>query len=74
MDKVENLKPEEILKMKEENIKYKDEKVCTICKTYPRNRLYLPCGHLATCSICSPALRNCSICKKIIRGVVCVYF
>ena len=52
----------------------KEAKVCKVCRDKDANRLFLPCAHLACCSLCSPAVRNCPQCKGSIRGIVSVYF
>ncbi|GIY72219.1 hypothetical protein CDAR_219021 [Caerostris darwini] len=43
-----------------------------------RDTLFLPCGHIATCSLCSPRVKKCLMCKepvssrlKIEECVVC---
>ncbi len=57
-----------------ENKRLKEAKQCKICHDYDSNRMFLPCAHLAACSLCSPAMVNCPQCKAPIRGVVAVYF
>ena len=57
-----------------ENKRLKEAKQCKICHDYDSNRMFLPCAHLAACSLCSPAVVNCPQCKAPIRGVVAVYF
>ncbi len=57
-----------------ENKRLKEAKQCKICRDYDSNRMFLPCAHLAACSLCSPAVVNCPQCKAVIRGVVTVYF
>ncbi|KAI0224127.1 Baculoviral IAP repeat-containing protein 3 [Lamellibrachia satsuma] len=46
---------------------------CKICLDGEANVLFLPCGHLCSCARCAPALRNCAICRALIRGTVRVY-
>lgn len=53
----------------------RDEKECKnevgmICKICSENRVttaFLPCGHLAACVKCAPALKKCPICRTVIR-------
>ena len=43
---------------------------CKICMDAEVNVVFLPCGHLVCCSSCAPALKNCPICRGLIRGTV----
>ncbi len=61
-------------KLRNENLKLKQAKLCRICRDNDANRMFLPCAHLAACSLCSPAVVNCPQCTGVIRGVVSVYF
>ena len=70
-DGEEQLDPEEIRK---ENQRLKNARLCQVCKDKDANRLFLPCAHLSSCSLCSPALTKCPQCKSNIRGIVSVYF
>ncbi|KAI0216724.1 Baculoviral IAP repeat-containing protein 2, partial [Lamellibrachia satsuma] len=47
--------------------------LCKICMDDEAKILFLPCGHLCSCAKCAPALRNCPICRALIRGTVRVY-
>ncbi len=60
--------------IKTENRKLKESRLCKVCRDKDSNRLFLPCAHLASCSLCSPALTHCPQCKATIRGIVSVYF
>lgn len=46
------------------------QKTCKICMDADVNITFLPCGHLVSCATCAPALRNCPICRGLIRGTV----
>ncbi|KAI0234847.1 Baculoviral IAP repeat-containing protein 7 [Lamellibrachia satsuma] len=46
---------------------------CKICMDGEAKIVFLPCGHLCSCAMCAPALRNCPICRALIRGTVRVY-
>ncbi len=70
-DSDEELDIEEIRK---ENIHLKSAKQCRVCRDNDANKLFLPCGHLACCSLCAPALQKCPQCKTVIRGIVAVFF
>ena len=41
-----------------------------ICIDEEVSIVLLPCGHLVSCVKCAPALRNCPICRKGIKGTV----
>ncbi len=60
----------DLQKLKAENLKLKDAKVCRICSNEDISRMLLPCGHLVVCSLCCQALLNCPLCKGVlIRGI-----
>lgn len=42
---------------------------CPICYTYPDNPIILYCGH-AVCSVCSPKISDCAICREPISGEI----
>lgn len=49
---------------------------CMVCSDMKRDTLFGPCGHIATCSLCSPRVKKCLICKeqvqsrtKVVHGV-----
>lgn len=63
----------EKVKLEVENQKLKDLKTCKICMDKEANVLLLPCAHLVTCTACTPALRNCPICRANIKGTVKTY-
>lgn len=53
-----------------ENRTLKDARLCKICMELEVNTVFLPCGHLIACNICSPKVRNCPLCRTFIRGTV----
>lgn len=57
----------------EENRQLKEAKTCKVCFDEEVNIVFLPCGHLACCNNCAPALRNCPICRAFIRGTVRIF-
>ena len=65
---------ENLEQLRQINKTLKESKLCKVCRDKDANRLFLPCAHLACCSLCSPAVRNCPQCKGNIRGIVSVYF
>ncbi|CAC5393826.1 BIRC7_8 [Mytilus coruscus] len=56
--------------LEEENQNLKDQQTCKICLDEPITIVFLPCGHLAACGSCAPALRRCPICRAFIKGTV----
>ncbi|CAC5393827.1 BIRC7_8 [Mytilus coruscus] len=56
--------------LEEENQNLKDQQTCKICLDEPIAIVFLPCGHLAACVTCAPALRRCPICRTFIKGTV----
>jgi hypothetical protein len=51
-----------------------EQRLCKVCMDAEFNIVFLPCGHLVCCSSCAPALRNCPICRTLIRGTVRTYW
>ena len=48
----------------------KDERTCKICLEKEASVVFLPCGHLATCTSCASALATCAVCRTPIQGLV----
>jgi len=57
----------------EENRRLREARMCKVCMDNEVNTVFLPCGHLVCCDTCSPALRNCAVCRAVIRGTVKVF-
>jgi len=57
----------------EENRRLREARTCKVCMDREVNTVFLPCGHLVCCDTCSPALRNCAVCRALIRGTVKVF-
>lgn len=49
---------------------------CMVCSDTKRDTLFGPCGHVATCSLCSPRVKKCLLCKEPVqsRTKVCTRF
>lgn len=50
-----------------------EQRICKICMDNEICMVFLPCGHLVSCPLCAPALRNCPICRTEVRGTVRSY-
>lgn len=59
--------------LKEENQNLRYLQTCKICLEEQISIVFLPCGHLACCENCAPALRKCPICRAFIKGTVKTY-
>ncbi|CAI9717319.1 baculoviral IAP repeat-containing protein 7-A [Octopus vulgaris] len=57
-----------------ENNMLKEQKLCKICLDEDLNVVFLPCGHLVSCVSCAAALSNCPLCRKIVHGMVKIFF
>ncbi|OWF56460.1 Baculoviral IAP repeat-containing protein 7-A [Mizuhopecten yessoensis] len=53
-----------------ENRELREQKACKVCLDEEASIVFLPCGHLVTCPMCSSALRKCPVCRSYIRGTV----
>ncbi|KAK3109120.1 hypothetical protein FSP39_023454 [Pinctada imbricata] len=60
----------EISELQDENMRLRDMTTCKICMDDTVSVVFLPCGHLAACSQCAPALRKCPICRMFVKGTV----
>ena len=58
----------------EENRQLKDSRTCKVCMDQEVNTVFLLCGHLVCCNNCAPELRNCAICRSLIRGTVRIFW
>ncbi|XP_048839616.1 baculoviral IAP repeat-containing protein 7 isoform X3 [Brienomyrus brachyistius] len=47
-----------------------EERTCKVCMDKLVSMVFIPCGHLVVCTDCAASLRNCPICRAIIRGSV----
>ncbi|XP_067667614.1 putative inhibitor of apoptosis [Haliotis asinina] len=61
------------LSLAEQNRRLRERRTCKICKTEVVSELFLPCGHLVTCSLCAPKVTDCCVCRKTILGTVKVF-
>ncbi|XP_071837816.1 E3 ubiquitin-protein ligase MIB1-like [Apostichopus japonicus] len=41
---------------------------CMVCSDMKRDTLFGPCGHIATCSLCSPRVKKCLLCKEQVQS------
>ena len=57
----------------EENRQLREQRICKVCMDSEVSIVFLPCGHLCCCPSCAPALRNCPICRQLIRGTVRIF-
>lgn len=46
----------------------RDEQLCVVCRTNPREIILLPCGHVCLCEDCSLDIStDCPICRRFIK-------
>jgi hypothetical protein len=62
----------ELAHLKGEAEEMRNTMICKICLESLVNRVFLPCGHLVCCEICSEKLKGCPICRSQIIAVVIV--
>ncbi|XP_068679361.1 E3 ubiquitin-protein ligase MIB1-like [Montipora capricornis] len=41
---------------------------CMVCSDMKRDMLFGPCGHVATCSLCSSRVKKCLMCKETVQS------
>ncbi|KAL8151417.1 hypothetical protein V2J09_021225 [Rumex salicifolius] len=47
--------------------------LCVICLEQQYNAVFVPCGHMCSCTTCSPHLTSCPLCRRRIDQVVRTY-
>ncbi|WAR07713.1 BIR7A-like protein [Mya arenaria] len=57
-------------KLSDENELLKQQMICKVCMDNDACMVFLPCGHMVTCTECAHALRKCAICRSVIKGTV----
>lgn len=58
------------LTLEEENKRLKSFRECKICMVSEVEIVFVPCGHLLSCVMCSTALSSCPLCRTSIKGRV----
>lgn len=46
---------------------------CLICSDLKRDILFKPCGHVASCSVCSPRIKKCLLCREPVAARIQVW-
>uniref|UniRef100_H2ZML4 RING-type domain-containing protein n=1 Tax=Ciona savignyi TaxID=51511 RepID=H2ZML4_CIOSA len=59
--------PEEERRVQSELRRLRDEKRCKVCLDRDAEMVFIPCGHLSTCLICTQSLRQCPVCRMKIN-------
>lgn len=55
-------------------IEQMNEKLCKVCLDKEIGVVFEPCGHLAACGECAAILRECPICRAVIKRTFKTYF
>lgn len=61
------------LTLEEENRQLKEARLCKVCMDCEVSVVFLPCGHLVSCSRCGAALDACPLCRAAVRALVRAY-
>ncbi|XP_055883431.1 uncharacterized protein LOC106052414 isoform X2 [Biomphalaria glabrata] len=61
---------EKLLHLKEKNNELRQQIVCKICLDQEVTVIFLPCGHLVSCTECATAMKDCPVCRMNIKGTV----
>ncbi|KAG5336192.1 DIAP2 inhibitor, partial [Acromyrmex heyeri] len=64
---------DDFMALQEENRKLKEARLCKVCMDHELAIVFLPCGHLATCSNCAPVFARCPLCRFRIHGYVRIF-
>nr|KAG5685498.1 hypothetical protein BaRGS_009411 [Batillaria attramentaria] len=65
-----NYEPGSVDQLVEENSEIRQQRMCKICLDKEVCIVFLPCGHLVCCAECSPAIRQCPMCRQRVKGRV----
>ncbi|XP_071096571.1 putative inhibitor of apoptosis [Haliotis cracherodii] len=68
--KVAKFPNQKLISMKAENRRLKEQSTCRKCRINAVSILFLPCGHLVTCSDCADKVHACVVCGTTILGTV----
>jgi len=60
-------------KLKKEIQQLRDDQTCKICFENEACVVFLPCGHLSSCTSCASALTTCPVCRAPIMALVRAY-
>ncbi|XP_047524934.1 death-associated inhibitor of apoptosis 2-like isoform X1 [Pieris napi] len=60
--------------LEEENRQLKEARLCKVCMDNEVSMVFLPCGHLVSCGMCSTALTSCPLCRAAVKALVRAYF
>ncbi|WAR09229.1 BIR7B-like protein [Mya arenaria] len=71
---IRNKNANDMTRLEQENEELKATSRCKICLSGRADVVFLPCGHIVSCSQCAPALSTCPVCRKDIMGLVKAYF
>jgi hypothetical protein len=61
------------IKDESKDVSHLDENICIICMDKPREIVFVDCGHLITCKVCSRELNKCPMCRVAISKKIVVY-
>lgn len=59
--------------IRKENEELRKSTYCRKCSTQLVSVVFLPCGHLCTCTDCAPSVKNCLMCGAFIKGTIRTY-
>jgi len=65
--------PSKVESWQKEIERLQEARNCKICMENEASIVFLPCGHLCSCTSCAPALKTCAVCRTPIRGLVRTY-
>uniref|UniRef100_A0A2C9L8L9 RING-type domain-containing protein n=1 Tax=Biomphalaria glabrata TaxID=6526 RepID=A0A2C9L8L9_BIOGL len=64
---------EKLKTLKEHNNQHRQQTLCKICMEKNVEVVFLPCGHLVSCTECADAMKYCPVCRNLVRGTVRVF-
>lgn len=60
--------------LQQENARLRNMRTCQRCREQPVGVIFLPCGHIVSCTACAPNIRRCLRCDTVIRATANVFF
>ncbi|ELT95195.1 hypothetical protein CAPTEDRAFT_93478 [Capitella teleta] len=60
-------------KMRQQNSDFKTADTCTVCFLGQREVVFQPCAHLVCCKDCAQCVKNCPVCRGMIKDVIKIF-
>jgi hypothetical protein len=66
LEALRKVKLQKIRLMQEQKLEQERQRECKVCNERSIDIVFVPCGHLCCCSVCSQSLSTCIVCRRTI--------